>query len=149
MRAGHRERWLIAPIAMLGVLPAARSILPEAVAHGLKGAPIPWPSIALGLAAGALLGVILAAWPLLRNRALIAPIVLAAAGFIWIEIAVFPALDQAGSARTLWAASHPDCVPAPSRGMRYSLSYYSEKQLPYCAIVDKNATPFSGNEQRH
>jgi 4-amino-4-deoxy-L-arabinose transferase-like glycosyltransferase len=148
-RAAHRERWLIAPIAMLGVLPAARTILPEAAAHGLRAAQIPWPSIALGLAAGAALGAILAAWPLLRARALIAPILLAAAGFIWIEIELFPVLDKAASARTLWAASHPDCAPVLPRGMPYGLYYYSEKRLPDCAIVDKNATPVTGNEQKH
>jgi 4-amino-4-deoxy-L-arabinose transferase-like glycosyltransferase len=148
-RATHRERWLIAPLAMLGILPAARSILPEAVAHTLKAAPIPWPSIALGLAAGAVFGAALAAWPMLRARALIVAISLAAAGFIWIEITLFPVLDQAGSARTLWATSHPDCAPVLPRGMLYGLYYYSEKHLPDCAIVDKNATPFTGNEQIH
>ena len=89
------------------------------------------------------------AWPLLRARALIAPILLAAAGFIWIEIALFPALDQAASARILWAASHPDCAPVLPRGMLWGLYYYSGKRLPNCAIVDKNAVPLNGSPQTH
>jgi 4-amino-4-deoxy-L-arabinose transferase-like glycosyltransferase len=148
-RAGHLERWLIAPVAMLGVLPAARAVLPQAVTHGLGATPIPWSSIALGLAGGVVLGAGLALWPWLRAKALIAAISLAAAGFIWIEIELFPVLDKAGSARTVWAASRPDCAPVLPRGMLYGLYYYSEKQLSDCAIVDKNATSFSGNEQRH
>lgn len=146
-RAGLRERWLIAPIAMLGMLPAARAILPEAVAHGFGAAHIPWASVALGLAVGVAFGAGIALWPLLRAKALLMAISVAAAAFIWLEIEVFPVLDTTGSARTLWAAGHPDCAPVLSRGMLYGLYYYSEKQLPDCAIVDKNAPSFS--EQRH
>ncbi len=139
--ANRRERWLIAPMAMLGVLPAARSIVPDAVAHTLKAAPIPWPSIALGLAAGAALGAALAFWPLLRARGFpIAAISLAAAGFIWIEITLLPALDQAGSARTLWAANHPDCAPVLSRGMLYGLYYYSRKNT-FRTVLSLTRTP--------
>jgi 4-amino-4-deoxy-L-arabinose transferase-like glycosyltransferase len=147
-RAAHRERWLMAPIAMLGVLPASRAILPEAVAHGLRTAQIPWPAVAWGIVAGAALGLALAFWPPMRSRALIASVFLAAAGFIWMEIVLFPALDQAGSARALWAESHPDCAPVLPRGILYGLNYYSEKELPDCAIVDKNAAPFNHNDQK-
>jgi hypothetical protein len=136
-------------MAILGVLPAAGVILPETVARSLKPAQIPWPSIALGLMAGAALGVVFAFWPLLRAKAIIVAISLTAAGFIWAEITLFPVLDKAASARALWAASRPDCAPVLARGMADGLYYYSEKQLPDCAIVDKNATPFSGNKRTH
>jgi 4-amino-4-deoxy-L-arabinose transferase-like glycosyltransferase len=144
-RATHRERWLIAPIAMLGGLPVAASVLPEVAAH--RAAQIPWASGALDLTVAAAVGAAIAFW--LRPRAFALAIVLAAGGLLCLEIAVFPGLDQAASARTLWAASHPECAPVLPRGMPYGLYYYSEKHLPDCGIVDKNVTPFSGNEQRH
>ena len=40
--SSHRERWLIAPIGVLGALPVAISILPASAAHGLHTATIPW-----------------------------------------------------------------------------------------------------------
>lgn len=143
--ATRRERWLIAPIAMLGGLPVAATILPGVVAH--HAVQIPWALAALGLTVAAAVGVSIAFW--LRPRAFTIAIALAVGGLLCLEIAIFPALDKAGSARTLWTASHPDCAPLLARGMPDGLSYYSEKRLPDCAIVDKNATPFTGNEQRH
>jgi 4-amino-4-deoxy-L-arabinose transferase-like glycosyltransferase len=144
-RATRRERWLIAPIAMLGGLPVAASILPEVAAH--RAAQIPWAYGALDLAVAAAVGAAIAFW--LRPRAFALTIVLAAGGLLCLEIAVFPVLDQAASARPLWAASHPDCAPVVPRGMPYGLYYYSGKKLPDCAIVDKNAAPLPGNQQRH
>jgi 4-amino-4-deoxy-L-arabinose transferase-like glycosyltransferase len=138
-RTERRERWLIAPVALLGTLPIAAVILPEAEAHHLRTAQIPWISGALGIAVAAAIGVAIAKW--FRSRAFPLAVLLAAAGFVLLEIDVFPALDKVGSARSLWIARHPDCAPELPRGMPYSLNYYAERALPGCAIVDKNAAP--------
>jgi len=146
-RSFRRERWLIAPTALLGTLPLAGSVFPEIAAHGLRISQIPWSSVALGLAIGAVVGGAIALW--LRSRAFVVAVVLSAAAFLSLEIELFPALDKTASARTLWSSSHPGCAPVLARGMLYGLYYYSGKQLPDCAIVDKNAGPFRGDAQTH
>jgi len=146
-RTARPERWLIAPIALLGAFPLAASVLPQAAAHGLRSAPIPWASGGLGIAVAAVAGIALALW--LNSRAFAPTVLLAAAGFVWLEIAIFPALDAGASARTLWSASHPDCAPVLPRGMLWGLYYYSGRRLPDCAIVDKNAVPLDGSPQAH
>jgi 4-amino-4-deoxy-L-arabinose transferase-like glycosyltransferase len=143
----NRDRWLIAPIALLGAFPLAISIVPHAVATSLHSTPIPWISGVLGLAAATAIGTACAVW--LRTRAFSAAIFLAAIGFFLTEIEVFPALDQAASARPLWNASHPECAPFLSRGRLYGLYYYSDKKLPDCAIVDKKAEPINAGQLTH
>jgi 4-amino-4-deoxy-L-arabinose transferase-like glycosyltransferase len=138
-RMARRERWLIVPIALLGALPLASVILPEAQAHHLRTAQIPWISGALGVAVAAALGAAIAIW--FRSRAFPLAILLAAAAFFALEIEVFPALDKAGSARSLWIASHPVCVPELPRGMAWGLYYYAARVIPDCAMVDNNAAP--------
>jgi 4-amino-4-deoxy-L-arabinose transferase-like glycosyltransferase len=144
-RSPSRERWLIAPIALLGALPLAVSVLPEIAVHGLKATTIPWTEGALGLAAATAIAGAAAFW--LRSRAFPLAVALAAGGLIWAESDLFPALDKAASARTLWSSTHPECAPVLARRMLYGLYYYSGKQLPDCAIVDKNAGPTGGNAQ--
>ncbi len=147
-RTARPERWLIAPVALLGALPLAASVLPEAAAQGLlHSARIPWITGAMGIGVAALAGVALAFW--LRSRFFVVAVFLAAAGLIWLEVGIFPALDTAASARTLWSASHPDCAPAEPRGMLWGLYYYSGKRLPNCAIVDKNAVNSHASPQTH
>jgi hypothetical protein len=138
---------LVAPVALLGALPVAVSVLPEAAAHGLQFARIPWMTGALGVAVAALVGVIVSLG--LRSRAFAVAVFLAAAGFMWVEIGVFPALDMAASARALWSSNHPDCAPVLPRGMLWGLYYYSGRRLPDCAIVDKNAVPLDRSPQAH
>jgi hypothetical protein len=133
------ERWMLAPVALLGALPVAASILPDVMEHGLRATPIPWLSGLAGLAIATAVGVALAFW--LRSRAIPVAVLLAAAAFLWGEAAVFPVLDKAASARSLWSSSHPDCAPVLARQLRYGLEYYSGKALPDCGIVDKNAKP--------
>jgi hypothetical protein len=147
-RTGRPERWLIAPVALLGALPLAASILPDAAAQGLlHSGRISWMTAAVGIAVTAAAGVALAFW--LRLRAFALAVLMAAAGYVWVEIGIFPALDRAASARTLWAASHPDCGPVLPRGMLWGLYYYSGKRLPDCAIVDKNAVNSDASPQTH
>jgi 4-amino-4-deoxy-L-arabinose transferase-like glycosyltransferase len=141
----RRERWLIAPIGLLGALPLAASVVPESVAHGLRAAQIPWMIGVAGLAVLLVIGGVFAVWQ--PTRTFWAAVFLASAGFFQLEMDLFPALDRVGSARPLWSASHPECAPILPRGMLYGLYYYSEKALPDCAIVDKNATPLNGSKQ--
>ena len=134
-RAACPERWLIAPVALLGALPVAISVLPESLEH-LRATQIPWTYVMAGLAAAAVVFGTLALQ--LRSRAFPLAVLLAAAGFLWLEIELFPALDKSASARSLWSSSHPDCAPLLARNMRYGLNYYAGKALPDCGIVDKN-----------
>lgn len=143
-RRPRLEPWLVASLGLMGALSTAVAVSPRAIDH-IRAAQIPWPPVFLGLAAAASLGAVLAFR--FRARAFPAAILLVALGFLWLQARLFPVLDQAGSARSLWLASHPVCAPALPRGMSYSLYYYSGKLLPDCGIVDKNAIP-SGESGR-
>jgi len=136
-RSRHPERWLIGPVALLGILPLAVSVVPDAVARGLSHTSIAWNLGVIGITVAAAIGIAMALW--LRSRALTVAVLLAAGGFFLAEAEIFPALDKTASARALWSSSHPDCAPVLARGVLYSLYYYSDKELPDCAIVDKKA----------
>jgi 4-amino-4-deoxy-L-arabinose transferase-like glycosyltransferase len=136
------ERWLIAPVILLGALPFAAAIVPQAAANGLSASSLDWGLAFSGLAAAAAAAALLAFG--FRSLALPAAFLLAAGGFVWLETGVFPKLDRAATARPLWLAAHPACAPVLARSMLYGLYYYSEKELPACVIVDKNVLPASG-----
>jgi 4-amino-4-deoxy-L-arabinose transferase-like glycosyltransferase len=138
-RSKHSERWLIAPIAALGILPVIAAVAPDVAARGLKSIPIPWMQGALGLAVAGIVGAVAALG--LRSRTFTLAALLAAGGFLFLEIQLVPALDPNVSARSFWRSSHPNCAPVLPRGMLYSLYYYAERKLPDCDIVDKNAGP--------
>lgn len=135
-RMKSNERWMIAPIGLLGALVAVAALTPESVAH-LRAAVIPWQTTAEGVALAALAGAAISRWG--RDLALPIAVVLAAAGFLWVEMDLFPVLDAAESARSLWISGQPACAPVLPRGMSYSLYYYAGKALPDCGIVDKKA----------
>ena len=132
------ERWLIAPIILLGALPFAAAIVPKAAADGLSAAPLNWQLAFTGLAIAAAIASILVFG--LRSLAVPAAFLLAAGGFFWLETDIFPQLDHAATARPLWLEKHPSCAPVLARSMLYGLYYYSEKEIPSCVIVDKNAS---------
>ncbi len=135
--AARPERWVIAPIILLGALPFAGSIVPQAAANGLRAASLDWRLAWAGIAvAAAIAGVLVFG---VRSLAVPAAFLIAAGGFFWLETGLFPQLDRAATARPLWLEKHPSCVPVPARPIRYGLYYYSEKELPPCVIVDKNA----------
>jgi 4-amino-4-deoxy-L-arabinose transferase-like glycosyltransferase len=136
------ERWLIAPVILLGTLPFAAAVVPQAAAEGLGATPLDWRLAFSGLAAAAAAAAILLFG--LRAFALPAAFLLAVSGFFWLETDVFTKLDRAATARPLWLATHPSCSPVLARSMLYGLYYYSEKELPPCGIVDKNALPPGG-----
>jgi 4-amino-4-deoxy-L-arabinose transferase-like glycosyltransferase len=131
------ERWLIAPIILLGALPFAAAIVPQAAANGLRSSPPNWPLAITGIAVAAAIAGFLVFG--LRSLAIPAAFLLAAGGFFWLETGIFPQLDRAATARPLWLEKHPSCAPVLARSMLYGLYYYSEKELPPCVIVDKNA----------
>jgi hypothetical protein len=95
-----------------------------------------------GLAAAAIVAGVVAFG--FRSLALPAAFCLAAGGFFRLETGLLPQLDRAATARPLWRETHPSCAPVLARAMLYGLYYYSEKELPPCVIVDKNALPSGG-----
>ena len=136
------DRWLIVPVILLGALPFAAAIVPQAAADGLSAASLDWRLAFSGLAvAAAVAGVLVFGF---RSLALPAAFLLAAGGLFWLEARVFPQLDRAATARPLWLEKHPTCAPVPGRTVSYGLYYYSERKLLPCAIVDKNVSPAGG-----
>ncbi len=144
-RTARRNLWIVAPIGLLGALPVAAAVVPQSVAHGLRAAEIPWVTGLIGLAVTFAIGGAFAAWQ--PARVFWIAVFLASAGFLQLEVDLFPALDRTSSARSLWSESHPKCAPVLPRGMLYGLYYYAGRTLPDCAIVDKNATPLNGSKQ--
>lgn len=129
---------VVAPMLLLGVLPAAAGVLPGAVAHGLRSTGIPWHDAIRWLVGAVILSGILAT--VLRRYAFEAAAMIAALGFLWFQFAAFPGLDRAASARPLWLTSHPRCAPALSRSMLYGLYYYSGEEIPTCPVLDQGST---------
>jgi 4-amino-4-deoxy-L-arabinose transferase-like glycosyltransferase len=121
---------IILSVSLLGLLPVAQSILPGALAHGLRSTTIAWPMAMAWLAAAAVIGAVIAFTS--RRFSFGAAAAMAGIGLLWFQIATFPRLDAAASTRPLWLASHPECVQANPRNTLYGLSYYAERQLPPC-----------------
>jgi 4-amino-4-deoxy-L-arabinose transferase-like glycosyltransferase len=136
------ERWLIAPVVLLGALPFAAAVVPQVAAIERTASRLDWTLAFSGLGVAAVIAAILVFG--VRSLALPAAFCLAAAGFFWLETDVFPKLDRAATARPLWREKHPSCAPVLARSMLYGLYYYSEKELPPCVIVDKNALTPAG-----
>ena len=130
-RAEAPARWMVVPAAMLALLPVIAGILPTALAHGLRAANIPWPIVAVSVAAGAAIGFVFS----VRAPAMAPILMISVAGlaFLWFQINTFPALDQAASARTLWLKENPDCARNLPRAMLYGLSYYKGAEVPPCS----------------
>jgi hypothetical protein len=134
VRSDARGKWLVAPIALLGVLPLAWYVTPEMLTNHLNPAEIPWWIVIDALIVSTIVGFAVGFG--IRCRVLLVAVLLAVAGFFQAEVAIFPALDQVASARTLWMERHPRCTPVLNRGLPYSLYYYSGRMLPSCVIVD-------------
>jgi hypothetical protein len=128
------ERWMLMPIALLGLMPAASRILPIAMATGIRAAAIPWGEIALGCALAAIGGTI--ALAIVKNRAVAAACVLVTASFLGLKITAYPKLDRAATVRPLWISKHPACTFSDERGLIYGLEYYAGKALPPCYVLD-------------
>jgi 4-amino-4-deoxy-L-arabinose transferase-like glycosyltransferase len=131
VRAG-RPAWApVASISLLGLLPAAAAVLPQALASGIRKAHLSGPAIALPIVAAIAIGIGTAFLARGVFRQAIAG-TLAAATLLWFQFAVFPAIDRAASARPLWREQHPDCAPPLSRSLLYGLEYYAGRKLPPC-----------------
>ncbi len=134
-RTARPERAMIAPMALLGLLPLASHVVPQALADGLRAAEIAWP-LALWVGVAGLAATVLALAR--RGRRLAVPVALVTAGlaFLWFEFATFPAIDSAATARPLWLSQHPTCAPPKPRFLNYGLSYYAGKSMPECRVLD-------------
>jgi len=133
-RLRRPEVWMVVPIALLGLVPAAARVLPVALATGIRAAAIPWREIVLDCSVACLVGVILAAF--VKKRAVAAAFVLCTAGFLCLKTAAYPELDRAATARPEWLAGHPGCIENNERGTVYGLEYYAERALPVCVHLD-------------
>ena len=129
---------LIAPVILLGSLPLISGVAPGVLAHGLRSAKIPWEEATIWLIAAGLVGGILALTA--QKYAFGIAAALAGIGFLWFQLATFPAFDTAASARPLWLGSHPRCAPQLTRSALYGLYYYSEGQIPPCPVLDRSIT---------
>jgi 4-amino-4-deoxy-L-arabinose transferase-like glycosyltransferase len=134
-RTARPERWMVLPVALLGIVPVAGRVIPVAMATGIRSAPISWDDMAIGCAVMALAGSVLAA--VLKNRAVAGAVLLTAGSLLWLKAAVLPALDRTASARALWLAERPECIEGTDRGLNYSLQYYAGKELPPCDVLDR------------
>jgi 4-amino-4-deoxy-L-arabinose transferase-like glycosyltransferase len=142
IRAG-RPAWAPgAVISLLGLLPVAARVVPEALASGIRKADFSGAAIALPVLVA--IGIALVTTFAVRGvyRQVIAGS-LAAAALFWFQFAVFPAIDKAASARPLWREHHPDCAPRVSRSLIYGLEYYAGRSLPPCeqGFVDRPESP--------
>jgi 4-amino-4-deoxy-L-arabinose transferase-like glycosyltransferase len=122
---------LAACMLLLGLLRPAASVLPTALASGLRASTVPWSRFPLWMGAGLLAGILIAI--VFRKNS-----VLAAAGFtavclLCFQISVFPDIDRAASARPRWLAEHPQCQPDVRRAVEYGMNYYAERELPRCS----------------
>ncbi len=123
---------------LLGLLPLAAAVLPEALASGL---PRAWPprDLSWGLAAmplAALAAVAWAAWSGRRRTAVAAVALAAAIGLLTLKRAVYPQLDRAAGTRDLFL---PEQVPVEDlclgdvrRHVVYGASFYGRDRVPSC-----------------
>ncbi len=131
-------RWVLPAAAIcLTAIPAALSMLPQALAAGISRAPLPafdwtWlPPLALAL---------IVYWLERQGRrtaALVTMAVAVTAGLAAMKAIGLPAIDQAYSARPLWreiaARRESVCIASMHRSWRYGLNYYSVAPLPDCS----------------
>jgi len=138
-RARRPAMAVIAPVVLLGALPAISAIAPRVPAfHGLGAAIVLSMRVALWLLAAGIAGGVLARFA--PKHAFGAAAALAGLGFLWFQWATFPEFDAFASARPLWRAEHPQCAPAVSRDMLYGLYYYSGGQISACPVLDRSGT---------
>ncbi len=137
--------WLAVSIALLGIIPVAAQVAPEALAHGLRSTSFPWQTTFHWLGGAALTGAVLFYLPPVHKALAQIAFLLAAGGFLWFEFTAFPRFDAAASARPLWSANRPVCVPEVPheypRATLYGLYYYAQHPLPKCTVLDPGPAP--------
>jgi 4-amino-4-deoxy-L-arabinose transferase-like glycosyltransferase len=125
--------WLAAPTLALGLLPALAQVVPAALASGLRKSSVPWPALAGGLVAAALVAVAVSR----VQRAGFALVAAAAlSGLLWLAAVVPPGIDKAASVRPLWRANQPGCIAEQPRSAAYGMYYYARRRLPACGQLD-------------
>jgi 4-amino-4-deoxy-L-arabinose transferase-like glycosyltransferase len=145
IRAG-RPAWApAAVISLLGLLPVAAKVVPEALASGIRKAHFSGAAITLPI----LVAIGIALVTTFATRGMYRQLItgsLAAATLLWFQFVVFPAIDQVASARPLWREHHPDCAPRVSRSLVYGLQYYAGRSLPPCEqeFIDRPEPPLIG-----
>jgi 4-amino-4-deoxy-L-arabinose transferase-like glycosyltransferase len=123
-------------VALLGLLPVAAGVLPVALATGLRTAHLSFAAIPFWLGAGLLAGTLIVL--LFRRNSLPAAVAFAGMCFLGFQMAVFPDIDRIVTARPLWLARHPACLPPLSRALVYGMNYYAGRELPGCDILDQS-----------
>jgi 4-amino-4-deoxy-L-arabinose transferase-like glycosyltransferase len=131
-------RLLTACAALLGLVPVAGSLLPQALQSGLSRSSwdLSWVGMALAFALATLV------WFASSRGRMTAAVSLIAAGavigVVYLKIHVLPQVDHAASARDLWSEVKPVansvCVTPIHRNWRYGLNYYSKIPLPDCSL---------------
>jgi 4-amino-4-deoxy-L-arabinose transferase-like glycosyltransferase len=137
------ESRLAAPLlgasaALLVFIPTGAAILPQAMLRGITHTETPAIPWAAAFATGVLAAAVFVVARSGRRTAAAAAVASGVlASVVWLQIAVFPALDRAASARLLWreiaARRGTACVGDINRGWRYNLNYYSVTPLADCA----------------
>jgi 4-amino-4-deoxy-L-arabinose transferase-like glycosyltransferase len=139
-RARRPQVAVVAPLLLLGALPLISVIAPLILASHLSmGTFVTGLHSVIWLIPAAILGVIMVA-RFTPKEAFGTAAALAGLGFLWFQFVTFPAFDALASARPLWLADHPQCVPPASRDILYGLYYYSGGQISACPVLDPNGT---------
>jgi 4-amino-4-deoxy-L-arabinose transferase-like glycosyltransferase len=143
-RAEGRRPWALAASALLlGLVPVAAAVLPEALNTGLTRALSRARAPLAAWAAVAALAAVV--WMAERRggRKLAVGFLAAAAvtGYAWMKQSTFPAIDRQAGARALWLEARPHagevCVGEVRRHLVYGLNYYAGRRLPACADEPK------------
>jgi 4-amino-4-deoxy-L-arabinose transferase-like glycosyltransferase len=137
-RATRQAAVVIAPIILLGLLPAISAIAPLILASHSSGTVVPGLHAMLWLIPATILAVIMARFA--PKQAFGTAVAVAGLGFLWFQFATFPEFDALASARPLWSTEHPRCAPAVSRDILYGLYYYSGRQISACPVLDPGGT---------
>lgn len=139
-RKGIRSPILMAilttSMALLGILPVAGRVAPEALAHGLRSANFPWVSTAEGVLVAGAIALGLFRLPEIRRDIGLTAFFISGLALLMFEATVFPRFDAVASARPIWTSTHPECSPRLSRATLYGLYYYAGRSLPECTVLD-------------
>lgn len=137
---------LVACAALVGAVPIATAILPDALADGLTRATLDTNALILGLAVAVGAGVLAAMreWQSTRTSTVLLITLFATLGIVYVKRMAYPVLDERISARPLWQSIEPRqrdiCTGNMHRNWRYGLNYYAGKPLPDCQVVTKPLT---------
>ena len=129
---------LVSTAILLGLLPLAAAVLPEALASGL---PRAWPpkklSWILAIPPAAVVALVAwAAWTGRKRVAIGALVVAAAGGLLLLKRTVYPRLDQAAGAKGLIERTDAPidslCLGDVRRHIAYGIDFYANGRIPLC-----------------